>query len=233
MRAKRSLTIAAALLAGSITAAAAADMPVAPPPPPAYNWTGWYLGVGVAGVWGESRQTFDPFVIPGILFLPGGTVGPEFEQAMITFHGGRLHQFGNFGWGSIVVGLDSSASIPLDDSFGTTVVCPNLVTDCSTRIQALFTTGGVLGLAWYRFLISARGGFASGLVETRVSLLGIPLNNTETWHTGWYVGGAIDWAVYKTAGTSGILGLEYQYVDLGEREHCPFGCRVDLAASST
>jgi hypothetical protein len=28
--------------------------------------------------------------------------------------------------------------------------------------------------------------------------------------------------------TSGILGLEYQYVDLGEREHCPFGCRVDL-----
>jgi hypothetical protein len=40
MRAKRSLTIAAALLAGSITAAAAADMPVAPPPPPAYNWTG-------------------------------------------------------------------------------------------------------------------------------------------------------------------------------------------------
>jgi opacity protein-like surface antigen len=122
MRAKRSLTIAAALLAGSIAAASAADMPVAPPPPPAYNWTGWYLGVGVAGVWGESRQTFDPFVILGILFLPGGTVGPEFEQAMITFHGGRLHQFGNFGWGSIVVGLDSSASIPLDDSFGTTVV---------------------------------------------------------------------------------------------------------------
>jgi outer membrane immunogenic protein len=223
MRAKSILTIAAALVAGSVTAASAADMALKArpaPPPPVYDWTGWYLGVGFGGLWGDSTHT-------GLGLVAPITIRPEFDQPMVSFHGGHLHQFTNLGWGSIVIGIDQSASMPLDNSIGT-VACPNPVFNCGTRLQSLFTTGGVLGLAFDRFLISARGGWAAGLVETRsfVAATGALFDNTKQWHTGWYVGGGIDWAVYKTAGTSGILGVEYQHVDLGDAAHCPTGCGV-------
>jgi outer membrane immunogenic protein len=233
MRAKFSLTIAAGLLASAISAASAADMAVKArpaPPPPGYDWTGWYLGVGFGGLWGDSSMTFatGPTAPPNPGGI-GGTVRPEFDQAMVSFHGGHLHQFGNTGWGNIVIGIDQSASMPLDNSIGV-VACPNPVFNCGTRIQSLFTTGAILGLAWDRVLLSVRGGYAGGLVETRtfVAATGALFDNTKVWHNGWYVGGGIDWAAYKTAGTSGILGLEYQYVDLGDRLHCPTLCGVVL-----
>jgi outer membrane immunogenic protein len=236
MRTRLSLAIAAALLAGSITAASAADMAVKArpaPPPPVYDWTGWYLGVGFGGLWGDSRQTFDAVPIAGAAPIPGGTVSPGFDQPMVSFHGGHLHQFSNMGWGSIVIGIDQSAAMPLDNSIGT-VACPNAAFNCGTRLQSLFTTGAILGLAWDRVLLSARGGWAGGQVETRrfVAATGALFDNTKLWHNGWYVGGGIDWAVYKTAGTSGILGLEYQYVDLGEDVHCPTGCGVAIPGTA-
>ncbi len=223
-------TVAGLLLAGSITAGSAADMPIAPPPPPPYDWSGWYLGVGFGGHWGESSMTFagPATVFPGAGAL-GTVVSPEFDQPMVSFHGGLLRQWSNLGWGSIVIGIDQSAAMPLDNGIGT-VACPNVAFNCGTRLQSLFTAGGILGLAWDRFMISARGGWAGGSVETRtfVAGTGVLFDNTKLWHNGWYFGGGIDWAVYKTAGTSGILGLEYQYVDLGDAVHCPTGCGVAL-----
>jgi outer membrane immunogenic protein len=227
MRTKLSLTVTAALMAGSITAASAADMAVRPvPPPPVYNWTGYYLGVGFGGLWGDSSQTFAAPITTAVP-IAGGTVSTEFDQPLVSVHGGHLHQFSNLGWGSVVIGYDNSFAAPLDNSIGT-VACPNLLFNCGTRIQALFTTGGVLGLAFDRFLISARGGYAGGLVETRrfVAATGALFDNPKLWHNGWYVGGGIDWAVYKTAGTAGVIGFEYQYVDLGDRFHCTTGCGI-------
>ncbi len=227
-------TVAGLLLAGSITAGSAADMPIAPPPPPPYDWSGWYLGVGFGGHWGESTHTYAAG--PGLAApIPGGTIGPGFDQPMVSFHGGLLRQFTNLGWGSIVIGIDQSAAMPLDNGIGDgAVVCPNPAFVCGTRLQSLFTTGGIVGLAWDRFLISARGGWAGGSVETRrfVAGTGALFDNTKLWHNGWYFGGGIDWAVYKTAGTSGILGLEYQYVDLGDSVHCPTGCGVAIAGTA-
>jgi outer membrane immunogenic protein len=229
MRSYLKLTLAGALLASTVGVAGAADMPIrpAPPPPPVYNWTGYYLGVGFGGIWGDSALAFAPGAIGSRGGLAGGVVGPEVENGIVSVHGGHLHQLSNLGWGSLVIGIDQSFSAPLDNSIGT-VACPNLAFDCGTRIQALFTTGGVLGLAWDRFMLSFRGGWASGLVETRtfVAATGALFDNTKLWHNGWYIGGGIDWAVYKTAGTSGIIGLEYQYVDLGDRFHCTTGCGI-------
>jgi outer membrane immunogenic protein len=230
MRNFMKMTIAGALLAGSATAASAADLAVRPaPPPPVYNWTGYYIGVGFGGVWGESTQTFN--AAPGLAApIPGGTVRPDIEQGMVSLHAGHLHQFGSLGFGSIVIGIDQSASMPLDNNFETVVACPNVAFNCGTRLQSLFTTGGILGLAFDRFLISARGGYAGGTVHTGrfVAATGALFDNTRQWHNGWYVGAGIDWAVYKTAGTSGLIGLEYQYVDLGDRGHCPTGCGVAI-----
>jgi outer membrane immunogenic protein len=230
MRNYLKMTIAGALLVGSIGVASAADLAVRPaPPPPPYDWTGWYLGVGFGGLWGDSTQTY---AASGLIApIPGGTVAPGFDQPLVSFHGGHLHQFGYMGWGSIVIGIDQSASMPLDNGIGDgAVVCPNPALVCGTRLQSLFTTGAILGLAFDRFLISARGGWAGGSVETRrfTAATGALFDNTKLWHNGWYVGGGIDWAVYKTAGTSGILGVEYQYVDLGDSLHCPTGCGVAL-----
>ena len=73
------LTIAGALLAGSVAVATAADMAVRPaPPPPLYDWTGWYLGVGFGGLWGDSTQ-FGTGPAAAII------VSPEFDQPMVSF----------------------------------------------------------------------------------------------------------------------------------------------------
>jgi outer membrane immunogenic protein len=228
MRAKSTLTLAAALMAGSLTAATAADMAVrpAPPPPPLYDWTGYWLGVGFGGIWGDSTMTFAGLT-PGAPAGLGGVVRPEIENPIVSLHGTHTHQLGGFGWGSIVLGIDQSATMPLDNDVAT-VPCPSPLFNCGTRIQSLFTTGALLGLAWDRVLLSVRGGYAGGLVETRtfVAATGALFDNTKLWHSGWYIGGGLDWAVYKTAGTSGVIGLEYQYVDLGDRTHCPTGCGV-------
>jgi outer membrane immunogenic protein len=229
MGAKSTLTLAAALVAGSLTAASAADMAVrpAPPPPPVYDWTGYWLGVGFGALWGDSRLDFGgaTTIVPGA--GAGGTVRHDFDQGIVSLHGTHTHQLGRFGWGSFVLGIDQSATMPLDNAIDT-VACPNPAFNCGTRIQALFTTGALLGLAWDRVLLSVRGGYAGGLVETRtfINATGALFDNTKLWHNGWYIGGGIDWAVYKTAGTSGVIGLEYQYVDLGDRTHCPTGCGV-------
>jgi outer membrane immunogenic protein len=226
MRTKFSLAIAASLLAGSITAASAADMAIKArpaPPPPVYDWTGWYFGVGFGYLFeGDSRWRFLNAPLAADTF-----VSPQFEQPMVSFHGGHLHQFHNMGWGSIVIGIDQSASMPLDNSRGT-AVCPNPAFNCGTRLQSLFTTGAILGLAWDRILLSVRGGYAGGTVDTRTTLVatGAIFDQTKQWHNGWYVGAGLDWAVYKTAGISGILGVEWQHVDLGDRTHCAAGCGV-------
>jgi outer membrane immunogenic protein len=228
MRTKFALAAAAALVAGSVSAASAADLRVAPapPPPPPYNWTGYWLGFGIGGFFGgESTVTFPGGLIGGPGGLLGGAIAPEINQPIVAFHGTHTHQLAGFGWGNLVIGIDQSANLPLDNDLDT-VACPNALLSCGVRIQSLFTTGALLGLAWDRVLFSVRGGWAAGLVQTRTftNPAGILFDNTSRWHSGWYVGGAIDWAVYKTAGTSGVLGIEYNYVDLGDIVHCQFGC---------
>jgi outer membrane immunogenic protein len=242
MRNSLKLMIAGAALAGSINIASAADMPVkAVPPPPLYDWTGYWLGVGFGYMWGDATMNFAGGTVGSPGGLLGGTVRPEIENPIVSLHASHTHQLSRFGWGSFVIGLDNAATMPLDNnpgSFGNTggvVACPNPAFNCGARIQGLFTTGAILGLAWDRVLLSVRGGYAGGLVETRTFVAGAGpfapgalFDNTKTWHNGWYVGGGVDWAVYKTAGTSGVLGVEYQYVDLGDRVHCPTGCSVAI-----
>jgi opacity protein-like surface antigen len=97
------LTVAAAALAGSIAAASAADMPVkAPMIAPviaAYDWSGWYAGVGIGGLWGDSRWV-----------EAGFTITPTFEQAMAGPHGGYQWHFKAWQNGGIVVGMEYAGS---------------------------------------------------------------------------------------------------------------------------
>ena len=216
------LTVAAALLAGSMAAASAADLPVkAPMIAPviaAYDWTGWYAGVGIGGLWGDSRWT-DPFGLPSFV----APSNPDFDQDMAGVHGGYQWHFKAWQNGGIVIGLEYSGSASLD-KFRGGVICPILIETCQTKIENVFTVGGKLGLTWDKFMIYGQGGLAAGHVQTRTVLTGteIPFDiafgipQTKAWHTGWYAGGGIDWVFYQTRGTDWIIGVDYKHIDLGD-----------------
>jgi outer membrane immunogenic protein len=212
------LTMAASALAGSIGAASAADLPVkAPMIAPviaAYDWSGWYAGVGVGGLWGDSDWVY---VLP-----PSPTVSPTFEQAMAGAHGGYQWHFKAWQNGGIVVGMEYSGMFNLDKWNGNTL-CPNPAFFCQTQMENLFTIGGKLGLTWDRFMIYGTGGWAGSHVLTRGESVatGAVIEITKHWHNGWYAGAGVDWVFYQTRGTDWIIGAEYQHIELDTERHFP------------
>jgi outer membrane immunogenic protein len=210
------ITGAAAALAGSISMASAADLPVkAPmiaPVVAAYDWSGWYAGVGIGGLWADADTYRFPFF--------GTTTNPSWEQAIAGVHGGYQWHFKAWQNGGIVVGMEYSGSANLSEYEGDTL-CPNPVFTCQARLQNLFTIGGKLGLTWDKFMIYGTGGYAGSTVNTRTNPVagGIAIENTRAWHNGWYAGGGIDWVFYQTRGTDWIIGAEYQHVELDEVRH--------------
>jgi outer membrane immunogenic protein len=240
------VTVAAALLAGSVAAASAADLPVkAPfvaPVVAAYDWSGWYAGVGIGGLWGHSRWR-DPFGFPISFVTP---VDPNFDTAVAGVHGGYQWHFKTWQNGGIVVGMEYSASYPLDKFRGGSV-CPLILLDCQTKIEALYTIGGKLGFTWDKFMLYGQGGYAGGRVLTRTVLTGteIPFDftifaapQTKAWQNGWYAGGGIDWVFYQTRGTDWIIGVDYKHIELEAVTHnnalsvpiFPIARRVDVDA---
>jgi outer membrane immunogenic protein len=205
------LTVAAAALAGSIGAASAADMPVkAPMIAPviaAYDWSGWYAGVGIGGLWGDSRWV-----------EAGFTITPTFEQAMAGPHGGYQWHFKAWQNGGIVVGMEYAGQFNLDEFNGNTA-CPNPAVTCQVKMGNLFTVGGKLGLTWDKFMIYGTGGWAGSTVNTQCPECGLGQERTRTWQNGWYAGAGIDWVFYQTRGTDWIIGAEYQHIELDEAVH--------------
>jgi outer membrane immunogenic protein len=211
------LTVGVAVLAGSIAAASGADLPVkAPmfaPMPAAYDWSGWYAGVGLGGLWGDST-----FVYPLDPARAAGGYAVPFEQAMASVHGGYQWQFNAWQNGGIVVGMEYSGAFNLSEYEGGTACAAAgaaVALTCQTRMENLFTVGGKLGFTWDRFMIYGSGGWAGSTVNTREidTALGTGVSATRAWHTGWYAGAGIDYVFYQTRGTSWILGVEYQHID--------------------
>jgi outer membrane immunogenic protein len=210
------LTLATAILAGSIISASAADMPVAPPPPPPiYDWTGWYIGFGLGVANHEADWVFTNL---------GTIAGHTWDQTRVQVHAGGQYMFG-MGWGGIVLGVDLAAAFPLEDRFGSSS-CPNLAFLCETRFNALYTVGGKLGVAFNQFMVYGAGGLALGDVNTHT--LFVPTNTRFAadggWQEGWYIGGGVDWAAYKGNGIDLILGFEYKHIEFEDfRHHLLFG----------
>ena len=213
------LTATAAMLAGSMTAAAAADMPVkAPmfaPVVAAYDWSGWYAGVGIGGLWGDSTFAYplDP--------ARAASYAVPFEQAMLGTHGGYQWQFRTGQSVGIVLGMEYGASFNLSefrDGTDCTPVGGAVALTCQTRLESLYTIGGKLGFAWDRFMLYGSGGWAGGVVNTREmdTATTLTVNGTHAWHSGWYAGAGIDYVFYQTKGSDWILGVEYQHVDFSD-----------------
>jgi outer membrane immunogenic protein len=212
------LTLAGAALALSVAGASAADLPYKAPmmaPVQAFDWSGWYAGVGLGGSWNDFDWVYGNGFVPA----PNPV---KHDQSMVGFHGGAQYQFGGLGFGSgLVVGYEYTGSFAMD-GFGGGSVCPfpGPLT-CQAKIENLYTIGGKLGLAWDRFMIYGTGGWAGGNVQTHeiIDATGAIQFATKQWHNGWFVGGGLDYAFYHTAGTDWIIGVDYKHVELDTVYH--------------
>ncbi|WP_262331707.1 outer membrane protein [Bosea sp. BH3] len=186
-------------------AAAAADLPsrkgpvVAPVYVPAFTWTGFYVGGNAGYGWGNVNA--------GNVFN-GRTVS---IGDMDGFVGGGQVGY-NYQMGQFVLGLEADIQ-GADLSTGTNAFGDSVSTDFYGTVRAR------VGVAFDRFMPYVTGGWAYGNVKTTIGGLG----STDKSHTGGYaIGAGLEYAF-----TNNIIGgVEYMYVDLGEKSVLNTGVKI-------
>jgi len=199
-----------ALCAGS--SALAADMAVKarplPPAPVAFSWTGFYAGVQVGGAWAEDDASIEN---PGIPFPP-----PIFIPFTVDMKGviggghvGYLWQFNQF-----VLGVEGSIDgANLEEAF-VVGVCPLFCGNATTESNIQGSFRGRAGVAFDRALIYGTGGLAFAKITNTydTTQFGGGFASIEDWHTGWTVGGGIEYALAN----NWSVRAEYRYSDFGD-----------------
>ncbi|MGB7102203.1 MAG: outer membrane beta-barrel protein [Xanthobacteraceae bacterium] len=203
------------LIAGIFALAAggeafAADLPIAPPPPrapaayipapiPLYNWTGFYLGGNVGGIFSglsASDSIGSNFTnTTSQSFLGGGQVGANYQF-----------------WGGLVIGAE--ADFDWLPNTKNSITATNAGTTATTAINNRWLTlvDARVGYAWDRLLVYGKGGGAfagasnsNGTVGTTVVNISGPGSNS-----GWTAGAGVE---YAFAGTWSVRA-EYDFVRL-------------------
>jgi outer membrane immunogenic protein len=217
--------IAAAAFCGA--PALAADVAVkAPPPAPApvvaLDWTGPYLD-GDIGWQGNSYKwnTNDP-ASPNFnsIFSLSNSVGS---------FGGHLGYQQQFGW--LVVGEEVGTFASIKRSFasvtsgglGAGVPCGLAFAGqmCQVNLDRAYTFGGKAGVVWSDWVFYGVGGYATGVIESQINLVGAALapgladTTTPKIAQGWYAGAGFDYMLSKSRFFDAIIGIEYQHVALG------------------
>jgi outer membrane immunogenic protein len=142
--------LAAVAMTGSASAADLAARPYTKAPPvipiQVTNWTGLFVGGEGGGAWGSDRLFFPTSLTTTNSFdtsggIAGGVVGYNYQAPGSNWVFGVE---GNFDWANIT----GSA------------VCPNIVFNCRTKIDSIYTGTGRLGYAWDRVMLYGKGGYA-------------------------------------------------------------------------
>jgi outer membrane immunogenic protein len=208
MRLRRFLSLmAGTALAITATSAQAGRGSIKDAPYAPLSWTGLYLGLHAGGGWGDADWKFPA---PGNFFGATGTAfSAEPDGTLIGGHIGYNQQFGAFVAG---VEISYSGSSMRDRVTGPVAAFPQ--DRFGTEIEDLFTATGRIGYAAQNWLLYAKGGYANAEVEID-GLSGIPVAgvtfDTSNRLAGWTVGGGFDYRLHRNA----VLGIEYNYVDLG------------------
>ena len=200
--------VSAALIAGSVAFAQAADLPVKAPsmfsPVPVANWTGFYVGGFLSGVWGETDT-----------FLSGGgapiTGKPSGFAAGIT--AGYDWQMPNSNW---VFGGNIAA--PFLTSVDDRVADPVFPATVSHKLElnwALLFTGRV-GYAYGNWLPYVGAGLAVAEGKGTFSSPTGVASDTQT-HVGFTVLAGIRYWLAQ----NWWVALQYNYVDLGSETYTP------------
>jgi len=185
-----------------VSSAFAADM-AAPPPyrapamvATAYNWSGFYIGGEVGGAWSDMAYLhtntggiIDPITHHPSSWAGGGQVGFQYQ------------------WSNIVAGIEGNF---IATDLNATALAPfSPDRSNSVKINSLATVVGKLGVAFDRWMVYGKGGWATANSDFRRF---ITSTNTTTatssgWDNGWTVGVGFDYAVLDNL----ILGFEYDY----------------------
>jgi outer membrane immunogenic protein len=212
--------LAAAAAFGFAGSATAADMPVkaAPPPVPVvYDWSGIYVGFHDGYSWASVHDTTPVFT------QTDSTV----KNGILGFHVGVQKQFGGFGFGNVVIGVEGGLNEPMNrNSLSNFTPCANPAFQCGlTNFHDNWYGGGRLGLAfnlgslplWLGgdYLITVSGGYTTAVFQ-RADLNAAGVLNTGggqslAWHNGAYVGGGIEHVLAKGNLVDWITGIDYQH----------------------
>jgi len=211
----KSVLVAAAVTALTVTSASAADLAARPytkaPPVVAEvnSWSGFYVGASAGYGWSDidhqSLNTTGSFWATQARFGGLQTVNPTG-----AVYGGQI----GYNWQSAnwVFGLEAAG-------FGTdlrrneaSIFAPG--TDfLSARIEGLFTAAGRVGYALNNWLPYIKGGYAGaqiGTINASPTFFDVSLNHSE-WRSGYIVGAGIEYAMTQ----NWIAGIEYNYLDFG------------------
>jgi opacity protein-like surface antigen len=221
-------TLAATAALGFAGSATAADMPVkaAPPPVPVvYDWSGLYVGVHSGYEWSTVGDT-----ITGVFTQTDSTV----ENGIIGFHAGLQKQFGGFGFGNIVLGVEGGLNEPMNrNSLSNFTACGNPAFACGiTNFKDNWYAGGRLGLAfslpqmplWLggEYLLTVSGGWTTAIFQRAdFCVRGAPFcpagainaggGNSLAWHDGAYVGAGLEHVLAKGNLVDWVSGIDWQH----------------------
>jgi outer membrane immunogenic protein len=180
-------------------AAVAADMAPrytkAPPPvvSPAVNWSGFYIGAMGGYASQDSGNEFFVGVNPRMKGgFGGGTVGYNWQTGQFVF-----------GLEADAAFADISASAT---AFGITA---------QSRINALGTVRGRVGVAFDSVLLYATGGYAWADNEISVAIPPLVSVSDSQFHHGWTAGAGVEWMFAP----KWSLKLEYLYRDFSSETY--------------
>jgi outer membrane immunogenic protein len=232
MKTRYGWALASAMLVGSFGSAYAADMAVkAPPmaPVPVWNWTGFYIGGNVGGVWNDTRD--DVFPTGCFLFDPacgGGPVNNPLRSDSVRLNGSGFTGGGQAGYnwqsGRFVGGVEADINFNgiNDGSFiNRPVALPlvgNFIHSETDKLQWFGTFRGRAGFTVTpNFLVYATGGLAFGQIKSASAVAftattDVYVGSLDETRAGWTVGGGGEWMIAP----KWSVKAEYLFVDLGK-----------------
>jgi len=202
MRVLSFAALAAVLMTSSAFAADLTNEPVPVAAPESFSWTGFYAGVHGGYGWGDVDYSFndDGHYNDDAGDKFGHSVGGGVFGGQVGYN----YQINNF-----VLGI--AGSLSWSDIGKSGVVSPFDDDDIwETKVDWYGTVTPRIGYAFDRAQIFAKGGLAFGRVSNYVHDNSDYVEAKDT-RTGWTVGAGAEYAVTNNV----LLGLEYNYVDLG------------------
>jgi outer membrane immunogenic protein len=236
MKTRLGWALASAMLVGSVGTAFAADMPLkakAPPPAPVWNWTGFYIGSNVGGIWNDTRDDVDPtgcFLNAACIGAANVALNPLRSDSVRLngsgFTGGGQAGF-NWQSGKFVGGIEADINFSgiNDGSFiNRPVAAPLIGNFIHSETDKLQWFGTVRGRAGFTvtpsFLVYATGGLAFGQVKSVsatafTATTDVYAGTLDETRVGYAVGGGGEWMIAP----QWSIKAEYLFMDLGKSSY--------------
>jgi outer membrane immunogenic protein len=179
----------------------------------ATSWTGIYVGLNSGYGWGRADHAFAIGGGAPQVFSPyatGGDFNNRLSGGIFGGHAGFNYQVWNF-----VAGLEASFDWSGLNGSETNPFAPTVpgIATYDTKLKWFATVTPRLGYAFSNWLPYIKGGLAAGRVRSTLqSTSGYEFSDGND-HIGWTIGAGIEYAWRNW-----IVGLEYNYYDLG-RQH--------------